>query len=311
MQKYITKILAGLIIMILANTVSAKIIEKIVVKVNDEIITMYDIYLKTRAIRTQYIRSRKRVPRNLRKHALDQLIGEKLISQIAKKKGVIVSKNEVDDRMKKIIKRRKMTEKQFIAQLKKEKLSMAKFRAQMKLMLSRQKLFRKSKKFANLKPNDKEIMKFYNKLKPKQFHVMHLYIRLNPHASFTVRARVENRIGKVRKMLKANKWNFAYIMRFADIKKDYGFILPKREMPKYLFPVFSGRMYAGKMKEFRVVNEIPGYAGFHAVFVRATRLVPIAKIRSRIANMLYEKKLAGAVDAWVKTLRKDAVITYK
>jgi hypothetical protein len=57
-----------------------------------------------------------------------------------------------------------------------------------------------------------------------------------------------------------------------------------------------------------VVNEIPGFPGFHALFLADKRQVALDKVRDRISSAVYEDKLNDALEAWILSLRKGATI---
>jgi len=297
-----------IVTMFFSLNLSGKIIERIVVKVNDEIITSYDITQKVKELR----REKRRMPKNLRKYAQEQLINEKLVFQKAKKVGVMVTRLEVEDRILKMAASNSKTLEEFKKVLKKEGYKYKDFYDKIRKQIIMQKLFRKegtsNKRKYSMKATEKEINDFYKKSKLKEYHVMHLYIRLSPNASFSVREKTENKIKKAKAALKRSKWNFLKIAkRYATSWKDYGFIIPSPKTPRFLFPLFKNP-YAGKLENFRIVNELPKYPGYHAVFLKKIRQMPLSKVRNRIVSMLRQKKMVDVLAIWVKTLRKSSSI---
>ncbi len=86
--------------------------------------------------------------------------------------------------------------------------------------------------------------------------------------------------------------------------KDFGFVKISPDLPKYLYPVFDKNMYVGKYKDFKIVDEIPGVPGYHAVKVIETKPVPFDEVKDRIQQLLLEKKMADSMQDWVKNLRR-------
>lgn len=308
----ISRIVIGLLLVCtLAFQVSAVIVERIAVRVNDDIITMYQIRTKAEQIKSEYRQLRRRVPGNLYKYAREQLIDEILVMQKAKKEGVLVNRLEIEDRISKLIKARNLTLKQFKQMLAKEGGSYKLFYERMKVKLTLQKLFNKVQRDRekSLTPSDKELLQHYRTMTLEEYRIWHLFIYLSPRAKFSTRQAIETRIEKVRAALKQNRWKMPAIARYNRAQfKDFGYVQPNPKLPKYLFPIFSGKLWVGKYKEFRIVNELPRYPGFHAIMVAGKRKIPFEKAKALVRNSLYEKKMGDAVERWVQTLRKDADI---
>ncbi len=306
------KVMSAVLVMVMFLTVnlSGKIIERIVVKVNDEIITSYDVDQKVKELRKE----KRRMPRNVKKYAQEQLINEKLVFQKAKKVGVMVTRIEVEDRIQKMASSNSKTLKEFKKVLKNEGYDYKEFYDKIKKQIIMQKLFHKEsssdKSKYNLKSTDKEIKDYYKKSKLKEYNVLHMYVRLSPNASFSTRSKAEDRMKKIKVALKKNKWNFSNIAkRYSDSWKDYGFIIPGPKTPRFLFPLFKSP-HAGKLVDFRVVTELPKFPGFHAVFLKKMRRIPLEKVKRRIESMLRQKKMVKVLDIWVKTLRKNSSIQF-
>ena len=305
---------------IFAGYAAAEIVERIVARVNDEIVTMYDIRQKINDLRFEYKQMRKTLPRGskrLRKLALDKLINNLLVMQKAKKDGVVISRVEVEDRLEKQAKRQKMTMAQFKKELQKKKITYQQYFDQIRKELIIRKLFQKAaKKDKKFKPTDADIQAYYNKLlktKPKaisMFRVQHIFIYLHPSAGFTKRMRVEKRIEGARQALKRGS-SLGYIARRYRARfKDFGFIIVKRglKLPRYVYPIFGKSMFKGKKKDFKIVNEVPGWPGYHALKIVDVKPIPLEKVKNTIRGLLLQKKMAESLDNWIKSLRKSARI---
>ena len=307
------KLILNLIILSFTIPSYTYIVERIVAKVNNDIITGYDVIKKMNDMRSEARISKKRLPYPLRKHALDKLINAKLVMQTAKKEGVMVTRIEIEDRIDRIRKSKNMTIDQFKRELKKEKSSYQKFYEKMKINIVMRKLFSKGKNKVK-KPTDKEIAAFYRKNKyklGKSRHVKHLFVRKHVGMGYLKRAKQEAKIDKIKAALKKNRWNFSNIARrYADSWKDYGFIKASKDLPLVVRLAFSPKLKVGKVIEFYdyqvKLNGIPNFRGFHALFIVRSKPLPLKDIKNGIYRFVYEKNMTKAIDVWVKKLRKNA-----
>lgn len=309
MRRLRSFLLAGCAGILAAVHGEAVIVEKIAIKVNDEIITQAEITQREQEVVAEYARAKRQVPGNLRQFVTDQLINDRLITQLAKKEGVIVGHAEVEDRIKRILKSQSMDLDSFKSSLAGEGISYDMFYEQTRKKMVMQKLFYKTPGAAAITPDDREIEDFYRKNAPQEMHLMHLYVSMPVGASFAVRNAKERQIKAIEAALAANPWGFAAVAAAnAEVWRDWGYVLPGPDLPKYLYPAFSKLTYKGQVFSFRVVNEIPGFPGFHALMLADKRQVALDKVRDRISSAVYENKLNDALEAWILSLRKGAAI---
>jgi len=314
------RVLILVLLFVFAGSVTAEIVERIVARVNDDIVTIYDIKQQIAYLRYESRELRKPLPRSyrkLRKLALDKLINNLLVMQKAKKDGVAVSRLDVEDRLEKLAQSRKITLAQFKEELKKKNTSYEQYFDMIRKRLVIQKLFRKAAaKDKEFKPSEKEIQAYYEKLlktqpqKISMYRIQHIFISLPPSTGFKRRMRVEKRIAGARAALKRGH-NLAYIARRYGARfKDFGFVIlrPGLDLPRYLYPIFARNMHAGKTKDFKIVDEVPGWPGYHALKIVAVKPVPFEKIKDTIASLMLHKKMARSLEKWIQSLRKSARI---
>lgn len=295
-------------LLLMPVAVQAVIVEKVAARVDSQVITLFDVRQKTAELRDMYRSIRRPVPADIQKQALDKLINEQLVLLQAKQEGIVVTdlmvKQQVDD----MLKARAWTLDMLKTELAKQGMDLTKLQEQLRRQLMLKQLFKKKKgDIGDIKPTQKEIQDFYNQNAPVEKRVMHLYIRLNPGTGFIARDKIEKRITAVENGLKQNRWQFLALGgRYADAVKDYGYLVPKRELPKYLFPAFS--LNNGQLRSFRVTTELPAYPGYHALFIAGERRMPLDKVRDVIERRLQEQKFNDALEKWVKKLRSSANI---
>ena len=290
---------------------SAAIVERIAIKVNEEIVTQYEITQMEQEMRTELQRTGKPVPANFKQKVNEQLVNDRLVEQLAKKEGIMVSRVEVDERMNLLMRAQSMDPATFREGLAREGLTYESFYEQMRKKMIMQKLFNKSPVAASITASDAEIEALYQKYAPEEFHIMHLYISLPPGASFAQRNDREQKIKNVETALAQNPWGFAQVAAAnADMWRDWGFVLPGPDLPQYLIPAFSRLQWGGQVFSYRVVNEIPGFPGFHALLLANKRRVALDTVRDRLSAVIREEKLNDAIETWLASLRKEASIIY-
>jgi hypothetical protein len=72
----------------------------------------------------------------------------------------------------------------------------------------------------------------------------------------------------------------------------------------------SKLQWNGQVFSVRVVDEIPGFPGYHAYLLVDKRFAPLAKVRDRIEAIARSEKENAAIENWLVQLRKDAAIVY-
>jgi parvulin-like peptidyl-prolyl isomerase len=298
---------------LLTLPLAAVVVERIVIKVNDEIITQYEIDQRDQEMRKEYASAGKAIPYNFRQQVTDQLINEKLVDELTKKEGIFVTQIEVEAEINSFVKERGMDLNALKDGLRRDGTTYEAFYEQMRKQILMNKLFSKGAivSAASVNPSEQEIQDFYQKHAPDEFHLMWLYISLPPGATFAQRNAAEPKIKNVETALAQNPWSFATVAAAnADRWRDYGFVLPDPDLPKYLIPAFSRLQWNGQVFSFRVVDEIPGFAGFHALLLVNKRRVALDKVRDLLESAVRREKRAEAVNTWLAGLRKDASVIY-
>ncbi|MDR2734361.1 MAG: SurA N-terminal domain-containing protein [Spirochaetota bacterium] len=312
-MRRIQNILAGFLgFLLCALPLAAVIVEKVAIKVNDEIITLYEISQADMEMRQALQRQGRAIPGDFRQQVNDQLINERLISQLAKKEGIIVTQMEVDDYINNILRRQSMDVEAFKTSLAREGMTYESFYEQIKKQIVMQKLFGKNSLASSINVTEEEVNALYQKLALEEWRIMHMYISLPPGANFTLRNAREETIKKVEAALAQNPWNFANIAAAnkADMYRDFDYLLPGPDIPKYLIPAFNKLQWNGQVFNVRVVDEIPGFPGFHSYLLVDKRRAPLAKVRDRVEALARSEKENSAIESWLEQMRKGAAIVY-
>jgi len=312
MQKIKNLCMGCLAFALCALPLAAVIVEKVAIKVNDEIVTLYEISQMEQEMRQALQRQGRGVPADFKQQVNDQLINDRLIAQLAKKEGIIVTQMEVDDYINNILRRQSMDVESFKTGLAREGMTYESFYEQIKKQIVMQKLFSKNSIASSLSVTEEEVNALYQKLGMEEWRIMHMYISLPPGASFTVRNAKEETIKKVEAALAQNPWNFMNIAAAnkADIYRDWDYLLPGPDVPKYLIPAFNKLQWNGQIFSVRVVDEIPGFPGFHSWLLVDKRRAPLAKVRDRVESLARSEKENSAIESWLAQVRKGAAIVY-
>ncbi|QJB58501.1 peptidylprolyl isomerase [Pseudodesulfovibrio sp. zrk46] len=121
------------------------VFDRIVAKINDEIITQYDLEEEMKPIYAQ-IGNRQLNDREkdqlakLRKQTLERMVNDALLAQEIEKYGVVVSDDVIDKEIEKVKEERGLTDDEFLEMLKKDGVNLSEFRQKLKLIIEKQEL---------------------------------------------------------------------------------------------------------------------------------------------------------------------------
>lgn len=140
-------LLLGAMLLICPVTAQAKdvVVDRILVKINDSIITQYDLDQEMKPIYDQ-IKDRKLTAKEqaqllqMRKKALDSLISDNLVQQEIKRFSIDVSDENMDKEIERVRTERGLSLDEFQKVVSKDGLTMEEFRARLKKLLEKQEL---------------------------------------------------------------------------------------------------------------------------------------------------------------------------
>lgn len=143
----IVSLLLGAMLFLYPLTAQAKdmVVDRILVKINDSIITQYDLDQEMKPVYDK-IKDRKLDAReqaklqSLRKQMLDKLVNDELIQQEIQRFSVNVSEENLDKEIERVRNERDLTLEEFQQMVAQDGLSMEEFRSRLKKMLEKQEL---------------------------------------------------------------------------------------------------------------------------------------------------------------------------
>lgn len=118
---------------------------EILVKVNDEIITQYDLDEEMKPIMAQIgnrelSAEEKKQLEGLRKQTLQRMVNDLLMSQEVKRYGIEIPESTIDDEIRRVQEQRGMTHEEFVDSVTKDGLSLDDFRAKLRGIIEKQEL---------------------------------------------------------------------------------------------------------------------------------------------------------------------------
>lgn len=136
-----------------ANLSFAGMVNGIAVIINNEPITLYEVYKYAEHFKVN------------RKDALDILVRQKLEDAEIKKLGIAADIFEVDAYIKKLAMQNNMSEFDFISMLKSQKVDMKEYKKDLKTKIKKDKFYTQVISKKVIKPDEKELQTFYDKNK--------------------------------------------------------------------------------------------------------------------------------------------------
>ncbi len=248
---------------------SVQPLDKIIAVVNDDIITQLELDKRVKLIRQQLLQRGNRLPSEnvLRRQILERLIIEKLQLELAKKTGVRVNDEMVNQVIANIARQNNLTIDQFRQLLQKEGFSFADYQENIRreIIISR---LRKIRVENNINVSEQEIENFINQSKKnnstdEEYHLGHILIALPEAASPEQISKTRAKAEKVFSDLK-NGADFAQTAIAVSNDEqalkggDLGW-LKAAQLPSFLAETVS------KMNKGEVRGPIRSASGFHII----------------------------------------------
>lgn len=153
----------------LSQSALAEVVDKIVAKVGEDIITLSDV-TQAVALKRAYLKQKFGSTKGqaeflkFKENALDELILEKVFEAEIKKNGIVVTDTELEQEFKNRLKQYQITENSLIHQLRQEGISLADYKRTLKKELEKNQLMQK-KILPMISISDYDLQKEYEKRK--------------------------------------------------------------------------------------------------------------------------------------------------
>jgi peptidyl-prolyl cis-trans isomerase SurA len=307
-----------IIITILASLSWAAVVDRIVVVVNNEIITQREIDIMLGPIYGQYRTMYKgeeliRMLEDVREKILKQLIEDRLIFSEAKKLNLIVEEKEVDARIDEM--RSKVgSERELENMLNEQNLTLNELRARYKEKIMIRKLI-DQKVGARIIITPLEVKNYYNSnkdsfMQPEEIKLSTILIKPTKEQGGE-----SGSLQLIRDLMKRLKEG----SNFEGLAKEYsdapgaseggsmGYVKKGDLMPQIEEIVFG-------LKEGEITGIIKSPLGYHVFKVdekRIRRMRELAEVRQDIEEFLYREKASQRLKGWIDSLSKSAYIEFK
>ena len=294
--------------------VEGKIFDRVVAKVNSEIITLSSIEGRANALKEKYkIKYDNYDENQILREALDILIDEKLQLQQGKKMGFEVDDITVDAAIKKIERNNSLKDGQLAFMLEAEGKSLETY----KNVIRDQIIVTKITRFelgGRLAISERKIAKYYHDNQKEfwesgQVRVKHILILFEKDVSEKIRNKKNKQIKKILSELKEGK-DFAEAAKeysedvSASLGGDVGFVKKGQMVSEFEKAVF--RLKEGEISD--VVETEYGYHIIKAEEIQKGRTLPFKEVKNKIKDILLVSKQESAYKAWMGELRESAFI---
>ncbi len=306
------------IITVLAALSHAAVVDKIVVVVNNEIITQREVDIMLAPIYGQYRNMYKgeeliKMLEDVREKILKQLIEDRLIFSEAKKLNITIEEKEIDARIDEM--RGKVgSERELENMLNEQNLTLNELRARYKEKIMIRKLI-DQKVGARIIITPLEVKNYYNDnkdsfMQPEEIRLRAILIKPKKEQGGEAGS-----LQLMRDLMKRLKEG----CDFEGLAKEYsdapgasegglmGYVKKGDLMPQIEDIVFN-------LKEGEITGIIQSPLGYHVFKVdekRIRRMRELAEVRQDIEEFLYREKASQRLKSWIDSLAKSAYIEFK
>ena len=300
------------------SLVEGKIFDRVVAKVNTEIITLSSIEAKVELLKQKAEILKQKVVQNydenqILREALKMMIDEKLQIQQARKMGFEVDDITVDAAIKNIEKKNSLENGQLAFMLESEGKSLAAYKDSVRnqILVSKITGFELGSRMSISK---RKTEKYYHD-NQKEFwesgkiRVKHILILVEKGASEKIRKEKNKQIKEILAELKAGK-DFTEAAKeysediSATIGGDVGFVVKGQMVPEF-------EEAAYRLKEGEISDVVETEYGYHIIKAEETqkgRTLPFKEVEKKIKNILLNRREKSAYKNWMRELRGSAFI---
>lgn len=316
----VTLMALAALLLLAAPPAQAKVFDRIVAIVNDDIITLSELDEAARPVleRLQEAPPRPGMPLDkqiyeARAQVLRMLVDQRLAQQEITRLGISVSREDVDRVVEDVKREMKMTEEELRRTLKEEGIAWEEYRKQVSEQLCRARLVNEEVRTKIVLPEERCRKDYEENLEKYRVYdeaeVEHILLSVRPAAPEAERERQRKRAEEVLQILKAGA-DFATLARQyseAASAREGGNLgwLRLDEMAPYLKKIISS-LQPGQLSE--VVSTEQGFQIFRLRDSRQGGLRPFEQVKDEIYRELFQHEVDREYEAWLTGLRKKAYI---
>lgn len=303
-----------LLLIFLPALVHGRVFDKVVAKVNTEIITLSSVEDRAEILRQKYSGELEEISKkDLMKEALNMIVEELLQIQEGKKLGFIVDEEAIDAAMADISHKNGLAEGQLEIMLEREGRTLKSYRDHIRDQI----LVTKISRFeigSRINISQKEIIRFYRQ-NQKEFwedgkvRARHILFIVDPDSS-------ENNINEKLRLAKAVLDKIRKGGDFSKLAREYsedvsasnggdlGIVGRGKMVPEFEDTIFN-------LKSGEVSDIVRTEYGYHIIKVDEVlpgRTIPLVEVKDRIQQVLTAQKQKEVYSGWIGELKKTAYI---
>jgi peptidyl-prolyl cis-trans isomerase SurA len=316
LKKFINQIFFAIflfLIFFISDTAIAKVFDRVVAKVNSEIITLSSVDERVELLKQKIQGDYQGSKEEILDEALNMIVEEKLQLQEGKKRGLVVDDSAVEAAVKNIEQKNGLQEGQLALMLESEGRSMESYKNQIRDQILVSKVVR-FELGSRTNISERKITKYYHNnqkdfWEPNKVRVRHILILTEKGLSVDKKKEKYLLVKNILREVKGGR-------DFADAAKEYSEDISASEGGDVGFvdkgkmvPEFEKAVY--RMKEGEISDIVETEYGYHIIKVDkvlAGRTLPLKDVKNKIQFILSSKKQKSAYEEWMNRLRKSAFI---
>lgn len=298
----------------------AELVDRVAAVVNNEVITLSEVEQKVEpelARQRVPLAERAKVRDQLRKTALDNLIGEKLLSAEVKQQQIEVTSQEVDAGIEDVQKQNGMTPEQFRTELVSAGYTEQGYRDFMRDHMARMRLLQ-MKVRSQMKITEEDLRAEYAKYakesaKDVELKARHILITVGPHVTDAAVEKARLRAEELAAEARKPGVDFAEL---AKAKSEGSSAADGGDLGTFrrgvMMPAFE--RVAFELEEGQISDPVRTQFGFHVIKVE--QRIPIGmqefeELKEELRQRMYQSQMERYTDQYVKDLRSKAVVEVK
>ncbi len=299
---------------------SARVVDRIMAIVNDEIITLSDFQAFRNKIKNKkplddilFFNKKPRFFLNKKSELLNLLVNESILESEIKKNSLQVTQQQVAGEIRRIAKNYGISQEQLVKELKKDGQSFSEYKAFIKTRMERQRLVGQAIT-SKIKITDDEVLQYYLKqnssAKEQVFEYTLSHIFFSPNKSGGHDAAIERASRVLRKLKGGENFELAAKKHSEDPNFSSGGYLGTAKAGEFNASV-SRSISKLKPGQFSKVVKTPaGYSILKIIKIQIADDPKFAKAKPQIRDLLTQKAFKKQFYLWIKEKRRLAFIRF-
>ncbi len=319
MYKYIFLIIS--FFSLLPSPASAELIDRVVAVVNDDVITLSELYEESEPV---FKKIRETAPpeqvrgalRKARLDILNSLIDQALIAQKAENSGLSVSDDDVDAAIERLISQNNTTPDRFRRELAKMGLSEESYRRKIKNQILQSKLINYEVR-SKIVITDEKVRRYYQQSFGREsaadgYHLLQIGCCWRDKGRSETEIDAKKRAEQLRTMIEEGESFKEIAGQYSDLSSsrdggDIG-VFKENELAQYMRDAIVGLQPGQVSKIIQTPSCFQFFKVLSAKQGDVVQQAPFTSVKKEIRDLLYKQELRENFDKWVHLLREEAYI---